>query len=177
MGIKRIGGSMLYMRGARATSKAGGFKRSSTALKSIPADRLVLDERDEMASDMVDLARERKDRRSGLRWLPGEDRRGSKGERQRQQYRYPNPSFTHGFTCTTSRPFHPEDTSRPTEGYAAQGEIAKGWHSLVVPAAISSCEGPPSAGLAWPSSPSCAASSARADPCPRGVPPPSPRSP
>ena len=59
MGIKRIGGSMLYMRGARATSKAGGFKRSSTALKSVPADRLVLDERDEMASDMVDLARER----------------------------------------------------------------------------------------------------------------------
>ena len=59
MGIKRIGGAMLYMRGARATSKAGGFKRSSTALKSVPADRLVLDERDEMADDMVDLARER----------------------------------------------------------------------------------------------------------------------
>ena len=59
MGIKRIGGSMLYMRGARATAKVGGFKRSSTALKSVPADRLVLDERDEMAGDMVDLARER----------------------------------------------------------------------------------------------------------------------
>jgi len=59
MGIKRIGGSMLYMRGARATAKVGGFKRSSAALKSVPADRLVLDERDEMASDMVDLARER----------------------------------------------------------------------------------------------------------------------
>ena len=59
MGIKRIGGSMLYMRGARATSKVGGFKRSSAALKSVPADRLVLDERDEMAGDMVDLARER----------------------------------------------------------------------------------------------------------------------
>ena len=59
MGIKRIGGSMLYMRGARSTSKAGGFKRSSTALKSVPADRLILDERDEMADDMVDLARER----------------------------------------------------------------------------------------------------------------------
>jgi hypothetical protein len=59
MGIKRIGGSMLYMRGARSTSKVGGFKRSSAALKSVPADRLVLDERDEMAADMVDLARER----------------------------------------------------------------------------------------------------------------------
>jgi phage terminase large subunit GpA-like protein len=59
MGIKRIGGRMLYMRGARATAKVGGFKRSSAALKSVPADRLILDERDEMAGDMVDLARER----------------------------------------------------------------------------------------------------------------------
>jgi hypothetical protein len=59
MGIKRIGGSMLYMRGARATARVSGFKRSSTALKSVPADRLILDERDEMAPDMVDLARER----------------------------------------------------------------------------------------------------------------------
>jgi hypothetical protein len=59
MGIKRIGGSMLYMRGARSTSRVGGFKRSSAALKSVPVDRLVFDERDEMADDMVDLARER----------------------------------------------------------------------------------------------------------------------
>ncbi len=57
--IKRIGHSMLYLRGARATSKAGGMKRSSTQLKSVPADRLVLDERDEMEEAMVDLALER----------------------------------------------------------------------------------------------------------------------
>ena len=58
-GIKRIGKSMLYMRGARATARIGGMKRSATALKSIPVDRLCMDERDEMASDMVDLALER----------------------------------------------------------------------------------------------------------------------
>jgi hypothetical protein len=37
-GIKRVGKSMLYMRGARSTAKIGGMKRSSTALKSIPVD-------------------------------------------------------------------------------------------------------------------------------------------
>jgi len=57
--IKRIGRAMLYMRGARATSKIHGMKRSSTALKSVPVDRVVFDERDEMANDMVDLALER----------------------------------------------------------------------------------------------------------------------
>jgi hypothetical protein len=57
--IKRIGRAMLYMRGARATSKAGGMKRSASALKSIPVDRVVFDERDEMSDDMVDLALER----------------------------------------------------------------------------------------------------------------------
>lgn len=57
--IKRIGGSMLYMRGARSTAKVGGMKRSASALKSIPVDRVVFDERDEMAGDMVDLALER----------------------------------------------------------------------------------------------------------------------
>jgi hypothetical protein len=58
-GIKRVGKSMLYMRGARSTAKIGGMKRSSTALKSIPVDRVCFDERDEMADDMVDLALER----------------------------------------------------------------------------------------------------------------------
>jgi hypothetical protein len=57
--IKRIGKSMLYLRGARATSKIGGTKRSSTSLKSIPVDRVVFDERDEMSDDMVQLALER----------------------------------------------------------------------------------------------------------------------
>ncbi len=57
--IKRIGKAMLYMRGARSTSKAGGFKRSATALKSVPVDRICYDEVDEMAPDMVDLASER----------------------------------------------------------------------------------------------------------------------
>ena len=57
--IKRIGKSMLYMRGARSTAKVGGMKRSASALKSIPVDRVVFDERDEMADDMVDLALER----------------------------------------------------------------------------------------------------------------------
>jgi hypothetical protein len=57
--IKRIGRAMLYMRGARATQRIRGLKRSSTALKSIPVDRVVFDERDEMADDMVDLSLER----------------------------------------------------------------------------------------------------------------------
>jgi phage terminase large subunit GpA-like protein len=57
--IKRIGRAMLYMRGARSTTKIQGLKRSSTALKSIPVDRTVFDESDEMAPDMIDLALER----------------------------------------------------------------------------------------------------------------------
>jgi len=57
--IKRIGKAMLYLRGARSTAKVGGMKRTSTALKSVPVDRLVFDEADEMAPDMIDLALER----------------------------------------------------------------------------------------------------------------------
>ncbi len=57
--IKRIGKAMLYLRGARSTQKIRGMKRSSSALKSVPADAVVFDERDEMANDMVDLALER----------------------------------------------------------------------------------------------------------------------
>ncbi|ACL06239.1 Bacteriophage tail assembly protein-like protein [Desulfatibacillum aliphaticivorans] len=56
--IKKIGKSFLYLRGARAT-KSIGDKKSSSQLKSIPADRVVFDERDEMTDDMVDLAIER----------------------------------------------------------------------------------------------------------------------
>ena len=57
--IKRIGNSMLYLRGARARETLGGIKRTSSALKSIPVDKVVFDEVDEMEQTMVDLAKER----------------------------------------------------------------------------------------------------------------------
>ena len=57
--IKQIGRGFLYLRGARVTKNVGGSKKSSSQLKSIPVDRVVFDERDEMDDDMVELARER----------------------------------------------------------------------------------------------------------------------
>jgi hypothetical protein len=57
--IKRIGRSVLYLRGARSTHKIRGLKRSASQLKSIPVDSLTLDECDEMAADMITLAQER----------------------------------------------------------------------------------------------------------------------
>ena len=57
--IKKVGKSMLYLRGARSTSKIEGIKRSSSQLKSIPVDRIVFDECDEMDPAMIDLALER----------------------------------------------------------------------------------------------------------------------
>ena len=51
MGIKRIGASFIYFRGAKSRSQ----------LKSIPVDCLVTDERDEMDPAMVDLAEKRLD--------------------------------------------------------------------------------------------------------------------
>ena len=45
-GIKRVGSAMLYLRGTRSRSQ----------LKSVPVDRIVFDERDEMSDDMVALA-------------------------------------------------------------------------------------------------------------------------
>jgi hypothetical protein len=57
--IKRVQKAMLYLRGARATSKIEGIKKSSSQLKGVPVDRLVYDEIDEMEPSMVDLARER----------------------------------------------------------------------------------------------------------------------
>lgn len=57
--IKRIGQGFLYLRGARATKTISDQKRSSSQLKSIPVDRVVFDERDEMSDDMVTLAEER----------------------------------------------------------------------------------------------------------------------
>ena len=57
--IKRVGSGFLFLRGARSTKAIGGEKKSSTSLKSIPVDRIVFDERDEMDDDMVTLAEER----------------------------------------------------------------------------------------------------------------------
>ena len=57
--IKRVGSSILYLRGARSTSNIGGLKRSSAQLKSVPVDQGVFDEADEMESRMIDLALER----------------------------------------------------------------------------------------------------------------------
>jgi hypothetical protein len=57
--IKRIGKAMLYLRGAKSTSRIQGMKRSSSALKSIPCDRVCFDESDEMEPAMIDLALER----------------------------------------------------------------------------------------------------------------------
>lgn len=57
--IKRVQKAMLYFRGARATSKIEGIKKSSSQLKGIPVDRIVFDEIDEMEPSMIDLARER----------------------------------------------------------------------------------------------------------------------
>jgi hypothetical protein len=56
--IKRIGKGFLYLRGARSTKNIDG-KKSSSQLKSIPVDRIVFDERDEMEDSMVTLAEER----------------------------------------------------------------------------------------------------------------------
>lgn len=57
--IKRIGKGFLYLRGARSTKAIGGTKKTSSQLKSIPVDRIVFDERDEMEDPMVELAKER----------------------------------------------------------------------------------------------------------------------
>ena len=57
--IKQIGRGFLYLRGARITKNVGGAKKTSSQLKSIPVDRVVFDERDEMDDSMVELARER----------------------------------------------------------------------------------------------------------------------
>lgn len=57
--IKKIGRGFLYLRGARSTKTVGGTKKTSSQLKSIPVDRVVFDERDEMEDSMVELARHR----------------------------------------------------------------------------------------------------------------------
>jgi hypothetical protein len=57
--IKRIGNSMLYFRGAKSTRRLDGGKATASQLKSVPVDRIVFDEIDEMEPAMVDLAMER----------------------------------------------------------------------------------------------------------------------
>ncbi len=57
--VKRIRKSMLYLRGARATGKIEGIKKTSSQLKGVPVDRIVFDEVDEMDPAMIDLALER----------------------------------------------------------------------------------------------------------------------
>ena len=56
--IKKVGRGYLYLRGARST-KTIGSKKSSSQLKSIPVDRIVFDEMDEIDPAMIDLAKER----------------------------------------------------------------------------------------------------------------------
>ncbi len=57
--IKKIGRAMLYLRGARSSHKIEGSKSTSSQLKSVPVDCIVFDEKDEMTSEMVQLALER----------------------------------------------------------------------------------------------------------------------
>lgn len=57
--IKRVGKAMLYLRGARATKNIEGLAKSSSALKSIPVDRVNFDELDEMDPAMIPMAEER----------------------------------------------------------------------------------------------------------------------
>lgn len=57
--IKKVGNSVLYLRGARAAQKIKGIKSTSSQLKSIPVDRVVFDEVDEMSPAMIQLALQR----------------------------------------------------------------------------------------------------------------------
>lgn len=57
--IKQVAGAMLYLRGAKSTRSIEGLRKTSSKLKSIPVDRIVFDERDEMDQEMIDMALER----------------------------------------------------------------------------------------------------------------------
>jgi len=57
--IKAIGNAMLYFRGARSTYTVEGVKKDSPALRSIPVDKIVYDEKDLMDHEMVTQAHER----------------------------------------------------------------------------------------------------------------------
>ena len=62
--VKRIGKSSLYLRSGHESGKIQGVMATSSALLSVSADRLVLDERDQMEDDMVALAMARIDHSS-----------------------------------------------------------------------------------------------------------------
>ncbi len=57
--IKQVGKSMLYLRGARASQVIEGEKATASQLKTVPVDKIVIDEVDEMSPKMVQLAAER----------------------------------------------------------------------------------------------------------------------
>lgn len=57
--IKQVADAMLYLRGAKSTRSIEGLRKTSSKLKSIPVDRIVFDERDEMDQEMIDMALER----------------------------------------------------------------------------------------------------------------------
>lgn len=57
--IKQIGTGMLYLRGARLTANIEGMKKDSPKLRSVPVDKLVLDERDLMSDAAILMAKER----------------------------------------------------------------------------------------------------------------------
>lgn len=59
--IKRIGTALLYLRGARSTTKVEGVKADSSKLRSIGVDKVVFDEYDLMDPKMVDMALVRMD--------------------------------------------------------------------------------------------------------------------
>lgn len=54
--IKRIGSGMLYLRGAKSTQMIEGIKKDAPKLRSVPADKVVFDERDLMDDAMIEMA-------------------------------------------------------------------------------------------------------------------------
>lgn len=57
--IKKVGGKMLYFRGAKSSGKIDNSKSTSSQLKSVPVDKIVFDEKDEMEVEMIALSLER----------------------------------------------------------------------------------------------------------------------
>ena len=57
--LKRIGGAFLFFRGARLNQKIDGQTKSASKLKSIPVDKIILDELDEMPPEAIPLAKGR----------------------------------------------------------------------------------------------------------------------
>lgn len=57
--IKKIRDSMLYLRGGRLTSNVDNTKKDSSKLRSVPVDKVVIDERDLIEDGAVDMAKER----------------------------------------------------------------------------------------------------------------------